>query len=160
MSRTKIRQVEQIANSENYDDGYTMGPVAETAANLEEDLNYIRTQLRILNDPSSGGTTNWHDEPVGLSVDMHSSQVETAVAAGTSIDVGGVFDVGDPYDLSVYLNGVLLAPSTVTGSTVITARDYREVDGDGNPVSSGTARHIKLNFDIVTGDIMQFVWTK
>lgn len=160
MSRTRLRQVEQIRSSENYADGYTMGVVAETDAyDLETDLNYIRTQLRILNDPTNGGTTNWHDDPVFLPVDMFSSSTSTAISSGTSVDVGGVYDVGSPFDLTVYLNGVALTPSVITGSTITTEYDYQEVDTDGDPVSSGTARHVKFNFDIVSGDILQFVWT-
>lgn len=161
MSRTKLRQVEQIANSENYDDGYTMGAVAESAPdNLEEDLNYIRTQLRILNDPTNGGTTNWHDNPVGLPLDMFSSVTSVAISAGTAVDVGGNFDAGAPFDLTVYLNGVALAPSVITGSTVTTEYDYQETDADGTNVSTGsTGRKVKFNFDIVSGDILRFVWT-
>ena len=162
MSRTRLRQIEQIINSETYDDQKTMANAESNPGtlNIEDDLNYIRTQLRILNDPNNGGTTNWHDEPVGLPVDAFFNQTSAAVTALTAINVGGNFDAGEPYDLNVYLNGDLLVPSLITGSTITTERDYQEVDEEGTNVSTGnTGRQVKINFDIVSGDILQFVWT-
>jgi len=55
MPRTFIQQDTQINNSTVYDDTLTMS-AAETSTNLEEDLNYLRTQLKTFL-----GKTNWFD---------------------------------------------------------------------------------------------------
>ena len=55
MPRTFIQQDTQIINSTVYDDTLTMF-AAETSTNLEEDLNYLRTQLKTFL-----GKTNWFD---------------------------------------------------------------------------------------------------
>jgi hypothetical protein len=55
MARTFIQQDTQIINSTVYDDTLTMS-AAETATNLEDDLNYVRTQLKTFL-----GKTNWFD---------------------------------------------------------------------------------------------------
>jgi hypothetical protein len=55
MPRTFIQQDTQIINSTVYDDTLTMS-AAETATNLEEDLNYVRTQLKTFL-----GKTDWFD---------------------------------------------------------------------------------------------------
>jgi len=57
--RTLLRQAEQISGSAAYDDTLTMS-VAETYLdkNLEADLNYIRSQVKVIT-----GQTNWYDPP-------------------------------------------------------------------------------------------------
>jgi hypothetical protein len=57
MARTFIQQDTQIINSTVYDDTLTMSS-AETATNLEEDLNYLRTQVKTLL-----GKTDWFAAP-------------------------------------------------------------------------------------------------
>ena len=163
MSRTRLRQVEQIINSETYDDQKTMANAESNPGtlNIEEDLNFIRTQLRILNDPTNGGTTNWYDEPVGTALNAYFNATSTPSLSGDAIDVGGNYDAGEPYELNVYLNGQLLMPSLITGTTITTQRDYQEIDEDGNNVSTGsTGRKIRPNIDIVSGDVLQFTWTR
>lgn len=58
MSRTFVRQFTQIRESDNYLDNLAMSGAETAATNLEDDLNFIRTQLRILN-----GQTKWYDPP-------------------------------------------------------------------------------------------------
>ena len=57
--RTFLTQADQISGSFAYDDTFTMS-AAESylAKNLESDLNYLRTQLKIIT-----GETNWYDAP-------------------------------------------------------------------------------------------------
>ena len=162
MTRTRIRQLEQIRSSETYADGYDQLLAENPNKVLETDLNHIRTQLRLLNNPSTG-TTNWYDPPEGQPVDMFNSQIESGtITAGTAIDVGGDFTAGSPYDLSVYLNGTLLLPSLIGAGPVITTQnDYQEVDSSGTLVLVGqTGRKIKINFNLIAGDILQFVWNR
>lgn len=165
MTRTRLRQLEQLRSSENYNDGYDQS-LAETDPNqiLENDLNHIRSQLRLLNNPSSPtGTANWYDQPVAEPIDMFNTQIEVGtISAGIAIDVGGNYAAGAPYDLSVYLNGNLLLPSTIiAGPSVSDSNDYQEVDASGALVMTGqVGRKIKTNFDIIPGDILQFIWNK
>jgi len=56
MGRTFIRQEAQIRNSDLYDDTLTMANAESSPTNIEDDLNYLRTQLKVLN-----GQTNWYD---------------------------------------------------------------------------------------------------
>jgi hypothetical protein len=123
---------------------------------LERDLNHIRTQLKKLN-----GTDDWFDNPLNQGVDAFSTATGVAVAAGTPIDVGANYDAGPPYDLSVHLNGDLLAPSTIVSNSIVTQRDYQEVDEDDVLVEEGEiGRKIILNFDILSGDVFHFVWSR
>jgi hypothetical protein len=123
---------------------------------LERDLNHIRTQLRKLN-----GTDDWFDNPVDQGINAFSTATGTSVTAGTPIDVGANYEAGPPYDLSVYLNGDLLAPSLITGNSITTQRDYQEVDEDDVLVEEGEiGRKIILNFDILSGDVFHFVWSR
>jgi hypothetical protein len=59
MGRTFVRQLTQIQPSETYDD--TIAPAAgmESAANLETDLNNIRSQISTILDEQAG---NWYDD--------------------------------------------------------------------------------------------------
>ena len=60
MSRTKMRQLEQIANSQNYNDGYANAFTVSVAEpgdldySIEYDLNILRTQIKNLK-----GTDSW-----------------------------------------------------------------------------------------------------
>lgn len=58
MVRTFIRQFTQIRKSDTYLDNLTMSGAESVSENLEDDLNFIRTQLKILN-----GQTKWYDPP-------------------------------------------------------------------------------------------------
>jgi hypothetical protein len=59
MAKTRLRQEEQIKNSDSYDDSLVSGPTLETGAlTIEDDLNAIRSQLKRLVD-----SANWYDEP-------------------------------------------------------------------------------------------------
>ena len=158
MTRTRIRQNEQDRSSEVYNDGKTQltAESAVNVVNVEDDLNHIRTQLKLLNQ-----TTNWYDPPLALPVDTFMSQTGSPILASTPIDVGGIFDAGSPYDLNVFLNGALLEPSTISSGIITAPYDYQELDASDNLVESGeTGRKISVNFNLVSGDVMQFVWNK
>lgn len=123
--------------------------------NVERDLNFIRTQLRKLNQKP-----HWYSDPAGQPVDMYSSAVTASVTAGTPIDVGGNYNAGIPYDLKVYLNGSLLFPSDIESDTIVAQHDYQELDNSNNLVDVGqVGRKIELNFNLFPGDILQFIWS-
>jgi len=122
---------------------------------LQRDMNHIRTQLRKLNQQP-----NWYDDPAELPVYMFATSTSVAIAAGTAIDVGANYNAGTPFDLNVYLNGELLLPSVITGNAITTQYDYQELDQAEALVEVGdVGRKIAINFDLVSGDVLQFVWT-
>lgn len=128
----------------------------DSTKSVERDLNHIRTQIRKI-----AQTSNWYDPPETHGVNAFFSSTSTAISSGNSIDVGGNFDAGSPYDLSVFLNGELLMPSTISGGSVTTEYDYQELDDNDDLVGSGeVGGKIAINFDIVSGDVLQFVWNK
>jgi hypothetical protein len=128
----------------------------DSTKNLERDLNHIRTQLKKLNKKP-----NWFDDPADLPVDMFSYSTSIAIASGTPTDVGGDYDAGTPYDLSVYLNGDLLLPSEILGNTIVTQNDYQELKSDDSLAESGDiGRKVEFNFNIVSGDIIRFDWSR
>jgi hypothetical protein len=157
MARSRLRQLEQLRSTEVYDDTLNQALAEDAGRVLESDLNHIRTQLKLLNQ-----TPNWYDPPTGQPIDMFNAQIESGpILAGTALDAGGEYDAGSPYDLSVFLNGVILLPSTISGYVVTTSHDYQEVRANGTLAQSGDlGRKIKLNFDLVSGDIIQFIWNK
>ena len=60
MSRNLIKQLEQILGSETYNDqiaNVASGVVSESTTSLEEDLNIIRTLLKLIK-----GTDNWYSD--------------------------------------------------------------------------------------------------
>ena len=73
---------------------------------LDRDLNHVRTQLKKLNHAN-----HWWNNPTMNGVSMFSSQTRTAIFAGELIDVGGIYNAGDPFDLNIYLNGELIQAS-------------------------------------------------
>jgi hypothetical protein len=164
MSRSRLGQLEEFRSSEYYNDGYDMLDAESSNKTLESDLNFIRSQLRLLNDVNSPtGSDKGYDVPSDLSVNMYSSQIESGtISVGTAIDVGGNYITGTPYDLSVYLNGNLLVPSVIgAGPTIVETNDYQEVDVNGNLVEVGeVGRKIKVNYELTAGDIVQFIWDK
>lgn len=128
----------------------------DESKSLQRDLDHIRTQLKLLNK-----TTNWYDPPSTLPVSLFGLNTGSPAEPGAAIDAGGDYNAGAPHDLSVFLNGQLLQPSIVSGYVVTTAYDYQEVDASGDLVQAGdTGRKIKLNFGLISGDILQFVWNK
>ena len=130
--------------------------------NLRRDLDFIRTQLRKLNR-----TTNWYDEPLVDSVSnaplQYQSVTGQAIAAGDSIDLTQTFKAGTPYLMCTYVNGQLLVPSVVDSDhQVIVQNDYTEYQTDGNtPATTGEyGRYVKINFNILASDIIQFKWVQ
>lgn len=57
MSRTIIRQISQIRNSDTYNDTLDMSGAETSATNIQDDLNYTRSQLKNIT-----GQTNWSDD--------------------------------------------------------------------------------------------------
>lgn len=123
---------------------------------VQRDLNHIRTQLRKLNQKP-----NWHDDPANVPVSAYSSATNSPLPAYSSIDVGANYEAGSPYELNVYLNGVLLNPSIISSNTIITQYDYQELDNNDELVEQGDiGRKIQINFNLLSGDLFQFVWNK
>lgn len=125
--------------------------------NLRRDLDFIRTQLRVLNQK-----TNWYDTPLGAASAEYQMITGQTVAADGYVVLESNFDAGEPYSLEVYLNGALLLPSLVsTASQAITTQnDYTEWS-NSQPVGSGQlGTRIQIHFPLTTNDILQFRWTK
>lgn len=123
--------------------------------NLRRDLDHIRTQLRLL-----GQTTNWYDPPMASDSVNYQLVTGSAIAAGTDIVLTSDFDAGEPYTLKVYVNGVLMMPSTVVSNAVSTAYDYEERDSSQPVGTSEVGTRVRFNFSLVASDIVQFKWTK
>ena len=71
--RTFLRQMEQVSGSATYDDTLTMsGAETYLDKNLENDLNYVRTQLKAIT-----GETNWYDSP---QTDLSNVPTEQAIS--------------------------------------------------------------------------------
>lgn len=125
--------------------------------NLQRDLDFIRTQLRKLNQ-----TTNWYDDPLADPSAKFELKTGTAYVAGTDIILSAseTFDAGEPYTFKVYMNGQLMLPSTVSSNVVIISNDYTERSGAG-PVGLGeVGDRVRFTFDIEAIDKIQFKWTK
>jgi hypothetical protein len=58
MARSYIRQDTQVRPSDVYDDTFAMANAETAATNIEEDLNYLRTQEKVIT-----GMPNWFDPP-------------------------------------------------------------------------------------------------
>lgn len=137
--------------------GTTASFKIDDSKSLERDLNHIRSQLKILSNLDG----SWYDTPVNKPVYVYRTSTTATKEAGVAIDVGFNFDAGDPFDLSVYLNGQLLTPSIVSGGAILTQNDYQECDSQGNLVNPGQiGRTIKINFALYLGDILQMIWNK
>ena len=134
----------------------TVQAAADEDKNLLRDLNFIRTQLRKLN-----GTDDWYDNPAADPSAKYQLQLGSAVVSDVLTLTGGeTYDAGPPYTMKVFLNGQLLLPSVVSGSTVTTAHDYTERVG-GTPTDSSTsANEILFNFAVDANDLIQLRWSK
>ena len=92
MSRSKLRQKEQIANSQVYNDAYAgahTGAVAQPAhpsESIELDLNIVRTQLKQLK-----GTASWFDETVSPLSGLQEELDTTQSSLGDMIDGSGAW---------------------------------------------------------------------
>lgn len=143
MTRTKIRQVIQIANSESYADGYANAHLQATAEpshpdfTIEYDLNIIRTQLKNLK-----GSSHWYASMDGYSLvdlkdgyDTHEAEIgalqtdayDLEAAVGSSTGVAGMDYTSNNIvtdgeaatkaigDLDGYLNTLASAVAQFTG---------------------------------------------
>jgi len=85
--RTLLDQLTQISGSGTYDDTKSMADAENSEINrLEDDLNYLRTQLKLVT-----GETNWYDAPdndiASLESDVNTLQtIGTAVKTFTGMD--------------------------------------------------------------------------
>jgi hypothetical protein len=129
----------------------------DSGKNLRRDLDFIRTQLRKLNQKP-----NWFDDPLADPTENYELKTGTAYAANTDIILSGgkTFDAGEPYTFKVYLNGQLMLPSTVSSNVVVLSHDYIERDST-QPVGIGeVGDRVRFVFDIENTDILQFKWAK
>lgn len=123
--------------------------------NLRRDLDHIRTQLRLLNR-----TANWYDPPTEHDAAHYELKTGTAYSAGTDIVLASQFDAGQPYTLKVFVNGLLMLASTVVANAVTVSYDYVERNATQPVGMTELGDRIRLNFDIVASDLLQFKWTK
>lgn len=130
--------------------------ITDPKKNLRRDLDHIRTQLRILNQKP-----NWYDVPQADATYKYELKTGSAIPAGTDIVLASNFDAGEPYTLKVYLNGQLLLPSTVSAGHVVTASyDYVERDSSQPATTLELGDRVRMNFDLVAVDLLQFKWSK
>jgi hypothetical protein len=154
---TTITVMESTIISDAYDSVSVVSTQIDPNKNLRRDLDHIRTQIRLLNRKP-----NWYDPPQADDVVKYQLKTGTAYAAGEDIILSGgeVFDAGQPYTLKVYLNGQLLLPSTISGTTLITSYDYSERNASGYVGIGAEGDRIRFNFEILSTDVIQFKWTK
>ena len=103
--RTFLRQMEQVSGSAAYDDTLTMsGAETYLDKNLENDLNYVRTQLKAIT-----GETNWYDAPNTDLSDVPSEQGMSGsfVNIYTFTGMDDRNDVTPTYDTNNYATGDL-----------------------------------------------------
>lgn len=130
--------------------------ITDPKKNLRRDLDHIRTQLRILNQKP-----NWYDAPQADATYKYELKTGSAIPTGTDIILASNFDAGEPYTLKVYLNGQLLLPSTVSAGHAVTASyDYVERDSSQLAAALELGDRIRINFDLVAEDLLQFKWSK
>ena len=115
MARTKLRQLEQVQNSQNYNDAYagaSTQAVAEPAANtqnIEYDLNILRTLMK---DVKGAYFPKWYDAYDGYSlsdaydgyVSLHNVTQFTLGSLGTMVDSTGAWN---GFSGTNYLNSAL-----------------------------------------------------
>ena len=85
MARSFIRQDTQVRPSDVYDDTFAMANAETSATNIEDDLNYVRSQLKVLN-----GQAHWYLPPLdgfGLTA-IHNKTFALWVQKAQSITVG------------------------------------------------------------------------
>ena len=125
--------------------------------NLSRDLDFIRTQLRKLNQ-----TAHWYTNPLLAPINEYDLITGVTVSTGVDIVIGGglTFDAGEPYTLKVFFNGQLLLPSEVSGGIVVLSGDYEEHDATGLVEAGETGDRIRFNFDVENTDLIQLKWTK
>lgn len=151
---TDIVVEETLAGS--FSDAYATVRI-DNNKNLRRDLDFIRTQLRILNQK-----TNWYDTPLAAASPQYYLYTGQTVNADGYVALDSNFDAGQPYSLEVYLNGTLLLPSLVSTSsnTITTQNDYTEWS-NSQPVGTGQlGTRIQIHFPLTINDILQFRWSK
>lgn len=82
MARSLFRQLTQISGSSTYDDTLTMVQAENDGSSLEKDLNYLRTQFKVI----AGGGGNWFDVPANTLTGLND-----AIVAND----GDISDLGD-----------------------------------------------------------------
>ena len=135
----------------------TAQATVDTDKNIARDLDYIRSQIKLLNQ-----TANWYDPPAADPTENYEIITGDDRSAGYEFILSDslTFDAGLPYTFRVYLNGQLLLPSTVSSNIVTVQNDYTEKDVT-QPVGSGeTGDRFSFPFDVDATDIIQLRWTK
>jgi len=123
--RSLLRQFQQISGSATYDDTFAMaGAETYIAKNIESDLNYIRSQLKVIT-----GETNWYDAP---NTDLSELPTEQAIS-GSLLNIFSFTGMDDRND------------STPTYSTT----NY--VTGDLENAIGDLDAQVKANYDGYTG---------
>ena len=125
--RTFLRQMEQVSGSATYDDTLTMsGAETYLDKNLENDLNYVRTQLKAIT-----GETNWYDAP---NTDLSDVPSEQAIS-GSFVNIFTFTGMDDRND------------STPTYSST----NYVTNDNDLETAIGDLDAQVKSNYDGYTG---------
>ncbi len=133
MSRTKIRQVVQVANSETYNDAYADAHTAGGAQpshpdlNIEHDLNVLRTNLKDLK-----GTGDWYTG-ISAGADMTEmaadiDDLESALGSGGASTLTTPF--GDTNAQDILGNGDTLANRYTGDGSVVESLNQIDTDLD------------------------------
>jgi len=156
--RTFLTQADQISGSAVYDDTLTMS-AAETYLDksLEKDLNYIRTQLRLIT-----GETNWFDSPlVDLSTldGLGLENLEQGLSGSLQniYTFTGMDDRNDTTPTYTSTNIVsngdnLEAAIGKLDAAVTTATVAKEVERITSPITSGSAHTVPGSHSHTAGD--------
>ena len=179
MARTFLSQPEQIFSSEQYDDTQTVGQTMTGSANLEQDLNNIRTQLRQFLWANVSGS--WYDAvqassgPLALSgprgintlnTDLNDLEQKRFLYRTTNVNTVFVHSSSNVALLSVSLGTTPNSPIAI-GDTIQTGSVVAELLGSGTfgshsfELVSGTVSNLPRNLvtvrDVITGEIIQDV---
>ncbi len=148
MPHTLLRQFSQIRNSDIYDDLLDVLDAETSAENIEEDFNYIRSQLKVIT-----GVDNWYEPPkdnFNLSA-IHDKKLTYWVKNGglTHIPSGQNFVVlsgsSKPSDIISFQSGTVGAVVSTLPGTVGT----HSLSVDGN------RQNLLEVFDYSTGKTIQ-----
>ncbi len=150
--RTFLRQAEQVSGSAVYDDTFAMA-TAESylSKNLESDLNYLRSQLKVIT-----GETNWYDAPQTALSNVPDEQGMSGSFANIYIFTGmdDRNDATPTYSSTVYVaNDDSLETAIGKLDAAITTADVdKEVERLPAAVNSGSAHTVPGSNGHAAGD--------
>lgn len=152
MARSFLRQIAQIKKSALYDDTLYMPGAESSGVNLEDDLNFIRTQLVTIL-----GETNWYDAPAATVNELNawigaeSGRIDTANdnidnASGMIDDIQSAMGMTDGDTTLTYTS------TNYIGATDTVELAISTLDEEAGTLASGVADNV-ANIATASGDI-------